>query len=84
VKLVRRWLKVPSLTLVTILLGSLTGAQPLPSELPTEDEDDKDAEDGADSGDGDGDDEGGVGGVLVRDDLLPLVRYQEISSFTAA
>ena len=83
-KLVWRWLKLPCLTLVTILLRSLSRAQPLPSELPTEDEDDEDAEDGADGGDGDGDDEGGVGVVLVRDYLLPLVRYEEISSFTPA
>ena len=59
-KFVRGWLQLPSLTLITVGLRSLAGAQPLPSELPTQNEDDEDAEDGADSGDGDGDDEGGV------------------------
>jgi len=72
------------LTLVTILLGSLTRAQALPAELPTEYEDDKDAEDGADSGDGDGDDEGGVGVVLLTLHLLTLLVNEEISSFIAA
>lgn len=83
-KFVWRWLEVPSLTLVTIVLRSLTRAQALPAELPAENEDDEDAEDGADSGDGDGDDEGGVGVVLLTLHLFSLPGNEEISSFISA